>query len=168
MPPILKLNLIEILSQTISFFLLVFVLKRFAWKPLLGILDQRRERIDSDMKRAAEQKAEFERLQQEINRRLAKLDEEARAKIQEAVLEGKRVGLEVQEEARAQAHAIVTKAKETVEMELAKARATLRDQMSDMTVQALERVLRQKFDAAADKRLVDQVLAELEASGQRR
>ncbi len=168
MPAFLKLSLVEIFSQALSFFVLVFVLKRFAWKPILSMLDLRKERIESDMKRAAEQRAEFERLQQEITRRLAKIDEEARAKIQESVLEGKRIGLEVQEEARAQAHAIMTKARETVELELAKARVTLRDQVADMTFQAIERVLQQKMDAQTDKKLIDQVLAELEQSSTKR
>jgi F-type H+-transporting ATPase subunit b len=165
MPPLLELNLLEIASQAISFFLLVIVLKRFAWKPLLGVLDQRRARIEADLARASEQRAECERLLQEVNRRLAKIEEEARAKIQESVLEGKRIGLEVQEEARAQAHAIVTKARETVELDLAKARVVLRDQVAGMTLAAVERILQQKIDAQADRRLVDQVLHELEQAG---
>lgn len=162
MPPLLQLSLQEILSQTVSFFLLVVVLKLFAWKPLLAILDERKRRIADDMKRAAEQKAEFERLHQEITRRLAKIDEEARAKIAESVAEGRRISTEVQEEARTQAQGIVVKARETVEMELAKARVTLRDQVADMTVKAIERVLQQKMDAKSDKQLVDQAIAELE------
>ena len=83
-------------------------------------------------------------------------------KIQQAILEGKRIAIEIQEQARAQGSALMTKAKETVELELAKARVTLRDDVAAMTIGAVERILREKLDPEKDKRLVDQVLQELE------
>ncbi len=162
MPEILRLDLQQILSQAISFVLLVAILKRFAWKPLLSVLDQRRARIEEDLRQVAQSKAELARLQADYTKRLTGIEEEARAKIQQAILEGKRVSVEIQEQARAQGSALVTKAKETIELELAKAKVTLRDQMAEMTVDAVERVLRRKLDEKADRHLVDAVLAELE------
>ena len=66
-----------------------------------------------------------------------------------------------------QASTILTKSKETVELELAKAKVTLRDEVATMTVEAVERILRQKLDAAADRRLVETVLGELEGESSR-
>ena len=162
MPPILQLDLQQILSQAFSFVLLVWVLRRFAWRPLLSALDRRRAGIEEEFRRAAQAQAEVARLQQEYQQRLAKIEEEARAKIQQAILEGKRIAVEIQEQAREQASALMTKSKETIELELAKAKITLRDQMAVMTVEAVERVLRQKLDAKTDRHLVDTVLDELE------
>ncbi len=164
----LQLDLQQIISQTISFLILLWLLKRFAWRPLLGILDRRRHHIEEELQKIAQRTAEMERLQQDYSRRLAKIDEEARAKIQQAVLEGKRIGIEVQEQARAQAQAILTKSKETVELELAKAKVQLRDHVAAMTVEAVERILKQKIDPKADRHLVDTVLEELEGEGARR
>ena len=152
----------QILSQAISFLVLLWVLRRFAWRPLLGVLDQRRARIEDDLRQAAQQKADLVRLQEEYQQRLAKIEEEARAKIQQAILEGKRIAGEVQEQARAQANAIITKSKETVELKLAKAKVTLRDQVTEMTMRAVERLLREKLDAEKDRRLVGLVLDELD------
>ena len=166
MPPILQLDLAQILSQAFSFVLLVWVLRRFAWRPLLGMLDQRRARIEDELRAVAQGRAELTALQQDYAQRLAKIDEEARAKIQQAILEGKRIGMEVQEEARAQAREVVAKSKETIELELAKAKVTLRDQMADMTVDAVERILKQKLDAATDHKLIDSILDELAAPSQ--
>ena len=50
----------------------------------------------------------------------------------------------------------------TIELEVAKAKVTLRDQIAGMTMGALEKMLRQKVDAKADRQLVDAVLDELE------
>jgi F-type H+-transporting ATPase subunit b len=158
----LALDLQQIVSQALSFLLLWWLLKRFAWRPLLGLLDERRARIEEEFRRLAADRAELERLQAEYGQHLAKIEEEARTKIQQAVLEGKRVSLEIQEQARAQGQAILAKAKETVELELAKARVTLRDQVASMTVGAVERILRQKLDEKADRKLVDAILEELE------
>ena len=104
----------------------------------------------------------MERLQEDYQKRLAAIEDESRTKIQQAVIEGKRISGQIQEEARGQAHAIVTKAKETVEMELAKAKVTLRDQIARMTIGATERLLRKKLDEKTDRQLVDAALEELE------
>jgi F-type H+-transporting ATPase subunit b len=158
----LQLDLQQIVSQALSFLLLLWVLRRFAWRPLLAILDQRRARIEEELRAVAQRQGEVARLQAEYTKKLATIHEEARAKIQESILEGKRIALEIQEEARAQGRAILGKAKETVELELAKAKVTLRDEVAGMTMEALERILRRKLDAEADRALVEAVLGELE------
>lgn len=162
MPPILQLDLQQILSQAISFVLLVVILRKVAWRPLLGMLDQRRARIEDELRQIAQSKAELARLQEDYAKRLAKIEDEARTKIQQAMLEGKRIAIELQEQARAQGYEIMNKAKDTVELELAKAKVTLRDQVATMTMDAVERILRRKLDPAADRQLVDDVLKELE------
>ena len=158
----LELDLQQVVSQAISFIVLLWLLRRFAWRPLLTILDERRRHIETTLQDVASKKTELERLQADYAQRLAKIDDEARVKIQQAVLEGKRIAIEVQEDARAQAQAILAKSKETVELELAKAKVTLRDQVADMTVEAVERVLQQKLDAKTDRALVESALDELE------
>ena len=162
MPPILQLDLQQIVSQSLSFLLLLWVLRRFAWRPLLSLLDARRAKIEQDLRHAAQQKADVERLTAQLNQRLAAIDEEARAKIQQAVLEGRRIGVEIQDEARAQVQGILAKSRETIELELAKAKVTLRDQIADMTVEAVERVLKQKLDAKTDRALVESAIEALE------
>jgi F-type H+-transporting ATPase subunit b len=167
MPTILQLDLQQIISQAVSFLILLWVLRRFAWRPLLTLLDQRRARIEEDLRRVAQAKVETERLQADYGRRLAAIEEEARTKIQQAILDGKRIAIEIQEQARAQGQALVTKAKETVELELVKAKVTLRDQVASMTVEAVERVLRKKLDERTDRALIDSVVEELDHSNGR-
>ncbi|MBI3083537.1 MAG: F0F1 ATP synthase subunit B [Candidatus Omnitrophica bacterium] len=154
--------LAQLLTTLVGFFLLVVVLGKLFWRPVLRILDQRRAQIEDDLRRAAQTKQEVARLQEEYGRKLAKIHEEARVKIQEAILEGKRVSLEIQEQARAQGRTIIAKSKETIELELAKAKVILRDQVAGMTMEAVERILRQKLDPKADRQIVDAVLDELE------
>ncbi len=162
MPPILQLDFQQIGSQVLSFLLLLWVLRRFAWKPLLTMLDQRRTHIEQELRQVAQGKIELTRLQEDYAQRLAKIDEEARAKIQQAILEGKRVAVEIQEQARAQSYALMSKSKDIIELELAKAKVSLRDEVAGMTIEAVERILRQKLDPKTDRSLVDAVLNELD------
>jgi len=159
----LQLDLQQVLSQTVSFVILLWLLSRFAWKPLLALLDERRERIERELGEVARRKAEMERLQAEYSRHLERINDEARTRIQQAILEGKRIAAEIQEQARAQGTALVQKSKETIELELAKAKVTLRDEIASMAMGAVERILRQKVDVKTDRQLVDDVLKELEA-----
>ncbi len=151
----------ELSIQIVAFLLFFFLLKRMAWKPLLTMLDDRRARIEEGFRHIAQGKADIERLKQELAKRLATIEDEARTKIQQAVLEGKRIAVEMQEESRAHAKAIITKSKETIDLELAKAKVTLRDQLVDMTVEAVERLLKQKLNAKTDEQLVTSILEEL-------
>ena len=70
--------------------------------------------------------------------------------------------MEIQGQARVAAQNILAKAQETVEMELSKAKVTLRDQVVEMTLEALERMLRKKLDAQTDRLLIEASLEELE------
>lgn len=152
----------QILTTAAGFFLLVFFLRRFFWNTVLQMLDERRARIEEGYRQIEQGKREMAQLQADITKRLAAIDDEARSKLQQAILEGKRIGIEVQEQARAQAQQILTKSKDTVELELAKARTILRDQVAQMTIEAVEKVLAQKLDAKTDAALVNAALDELE------
>ena len=163
----LQLDLQQIISQAVSFLVLLWGLRRFAWKPLLGLLDQRRAQIEDELRKIAHGKEEVARIEAEYSRKLAQIHDEARVKVQEAILEGKRISTEIQEQARTQASAIISKSKETVDFELAKAKAVLRDQVAAMTMDAVERIIRSKLDEKTDRRLVDAVLDDLEQEGSR-
>ena len=164
MPSILQLDLQQIVSQALSFLLLLWVLRRFAWRPLLGVLDARRARVEAHLREAARLQEEAARLQQDLARRLAMIDDEARVKIQQAIQEGRRMAAEVQEDARTQAQGILAKSKETIELELAKAKVTLRDELAELTASAVQRLLRQTLDEKTDHRLIASILEELGSS----
>ena len=152
----------ELVVQLVGFVVLFLILRRFVWGPVLKALDDRRARIEAEQRHIAQAKVEITQLKEDYARRFGAIEDEARVKLQQAILEGKKAAGEIQEQARAQGQVIMNKAKETIELELAKAKISLRDQMAQLTVDAVERVLRQKLDAKSDRHLVDAVLEELE------
>ena len=75
----------EILAQVLSFFLLLFLLRQFAWKKILGLLDQRKEKISSQLNEIEKSKVEIVQLKSDYESKISNIASQAQAKINEAV-----------------------------------------------------------------------------------
>ena len=155
----------EILAQFVvnilAFLLLLLILKKFAWGSLLKLIDDRRAKITSEFESIERTKAELEKLKTDYQKHLDRIEEEARSKIQQAVDEGRRVGAEVEESARAHAREVLEKSKEAIALEVAKARLELKDQVVDLAIQATHKVLQQHLDEETDRRMIEAFIKEI-------
>src|SRR5947199_59849 len=102
----MNIELSQILSQIIAFLITLWILKKFAWKPLMGVMDERRNKIKSEFDYIENQKTEVKKLADEYEERLANADAKARIKIQEAIDEGRKISQEIQDESHNQAKEI--------------------------------------------------------------
>ncbi len=158
----MNLSVQEILTQAVAFILLVWVLKKMAWKPLLKLLDERREKIRTGFEEIGRTKKELEQLKTDYERARAHIEDEARQKLQQAIDEGKHVARELQEGSRREARAVLEKAKEDISLEVAKAKVTLRNEIADLTLRATERLIQEKLDETKDKEIVLDFIEDLE------
>ena len=158
----LDLNWGLIVTQIIGFLLTVWILKAFAWKPLLKMLEDRRNKIAGDIDDAEKIKSDAETLLDDYNAKLKDRETEARSKIQDAVGEGNRIATEIREQAREEAHQIVEKSREELSRDIAKARVELRDEVVGMAMTAAEKIISIKLDEAEQKRLLEDFLKEVE------
>jgi len=150
----MQLSIQEILTQAGAFVLLVWILKKYAWKPLLALLDERRDKIRGELDSIDRAKKDVEALRLQYEASRTHIEEEAREKLQQAFEEGKRIARQIQEGARTDARAILEKAKEDIALEVVKAKITLRDEIADLTMTTAERLIGEKLDAKKDKALV--------------
>jgi|SRR3989338_945179 len=155
-------DLLQLLVHATGFAVLVWLLKRFAWGPLLGVLDQRRRQIASGLDDIVRAKQEMGALKTQYEQELARIEESARQKLVEAVNQGRRIASEIEEEARARAQLELRKTKETLALEVTKAKTVLRDQIVTLAVEAAEKLLRGRLDETKDRALVEQFIAELD------
>lgn len=158
----LDLNWGLIVTQIIGFLLTVWILKAFAWKPLLKMLDDRKEKIIGDISGAEKIRADAESLLDDYNDKLRDIEAEARSKIQEAVSDGNRIAAEIREQAREEARLIVEKSREELSRDLAKARVELRDDMVGMAITAAEKIISTKLDETEQRRLLEDFLKEVD------
>jgi len=156
----LNLEIQQILTQALGFLILLFILKKIAWKPLLSLLDERREKISSEFQTIDRTKSELLRLEQDYKARLADIDALARQRIQEAISEGQRISVEIQEKAREESKNILNKAKENIELEVAKARVELRNQVATLAIKAAEKLIKVELTEERHKRLVTEFIDE--------
>ena len=156
----MNLEIQQILTQAIGFLVLLFILKKIAWKPLLSLLDERREKISSEFRNIERTKSELSRLEQDYKARLAEIEAQARQKIQEAIAEGQRIAVEVQEKAREEGKNILNKAKDNIELEIAKARVELRNQVASLAIRAAEKVIKEELTEERHKHLVTEFIDE--------
>jgi F-type H+-transporting ATPase subunit b len=158
-------NLVDIpvlLTQILGFLIVLWVLKRYAWKPVLGLLEERRARIAGEVASATRMREEAERLKAEYEDQLKTIETQSRQRIQEAVKEGQKVAEEIRAKAHGEAQRITEKAKADLELEYKKARTRLREEMVTLALGAAERLLQERMDDQEHRKLVDKFLTELQ------
>jgi F-type H+-transporting ATPase subunit b len=155
------LELGQIITHIIGFVIAVIILKRFAWKPLLSMLEERRDRIKSEFDNIEEERKKTENLHSEYQTKLKEIDSLARVKIQEACREGQHLANEIKENARKEAKQIVIRTREELERDLDKAKAQLRDDVVSMTLQLAERIIQERLDQEKDRKLIAQLVDEM-------
>lgn len=158
----MQLNYSVLITQMIGFLIVLWILKRYAWGPVLGMLEERRQRIADEVHASERLRQEAEALKAEYENQLKSIEAEARQRIQTAVAEAQKVAEEVRAEAHRDARAITEKAKANLELEYRKARVELRGEMVTLALGAAERLLREKMDTEEHRRAVEQFLTELQ------
>jgi F-type H+-transporting ATPase subunit b len=162
---ILKLEEGLIIWEIVAFVTLLLVLWRFAWGPLLGILDQRENTIRESVEKAEQTRVKAEELMQDYKKQLA----EAHSESQKIIEQGKKFGEAMKEDiivkARQESERLLTRATADIEHQKELALAQLQQQVADLTVGAASQVLGRSLDKKGHEQLIEQYLAE--ASGLR-
>ena len=155
----------EILVQILGFGVVFFVLKKFAWNSMLGMIDTRRKTIEDEFTAIEKKKKDLEEFEKEYKHRLEHIEQEAREKIQEASTIGLTLAKDIQEKARADAQKMLDRSRAEIEQEIAKARLSMRNDIVEISSLITEKVLREKMNAPEHEKLVDKFIKEMEKVG---
>ena len=152
-----------VILQTIAFLLLMFLLAKFAWKPVLAAIKEREQSIDEALNKAELAKQEMTRLTAQ-NEELMK---EARTERERILKEAKALKYSIVHEAKTQAHTegakLIEKARIEIENQKKAALAELKSQVSTLSLDIAERVLRNQLqDKAKQQELVSNLLKDVE------
>ncbi len=147
-----------ILTHIVGFLITVWILKKFAWKPLLGILEERRQKIAADFAGSQAVKNEAEKTITDYQERLGRIREDAQKELNRAINEGRVAAEEIKHQGQREAKEIIERAKEQLQVEVHKARVTLRQDMVAMTMAATEKIIIKQLDGDEQRRLIEAVL----------
>jgi F-type H+-transporting ATPase subunit b len=152
----------EILAQIISFFLLLFLLRMFAWKKILGLLDQRKEKISSDLGDIENTKQEIARLKSDYESKIATIASSAQEKIDEAIKEAKEINVQMRKKAHEEAQDIINDARKLVKYEVSKVQEQLKEKIVDIALGAARNVIQEKLTEDGDRKIVEDFIREVQ------
>lgn len=155
----LGLQLSQILTQMLAFLIMLWVMKKFAWKPILAILDERKAKIAQEFDDIHSQKNKIEQLSKEYQQKLSEIETLARDKVKEGIDEGLKIANSIEDDARQEAKIILEKAKANVTKEIAKAKIQLKSDIVNLTIAATKKLIHENFDSEKQKKLIDEEIA---------
>lgn len=150
----MKVEFGQVVSQIICFLLMYWILKRYGWKPILTVIEERKIRIKAEFEELRNQKKEIDLLIEDYRKKLAEVDEKAQVKIEEAIKQGKETSIKIQEDARHQAKIIIMRAQEDLQKEITKAKIQLKNEIIKITLNATEKVLQENIDSKKNEELI--------------
>ncbi len=156
----LGLNTKILIAQFLNFAILVFVLWRFAYKPILKFLESRRQKIEEGVKnseRAIEKLTEVGEKERQV---IVSAKKEALEIINESKLDAEKRGKDILEKAQKEASLVMDKEREKLEQERLEMFKELKEKLSSLVVLAVEKVLKEKIDREKDAHIIEEALKE--------
>lgn len=157
----LGINLPLLLAFVINFIILLALLGKFLYKPVLKMLDERAQKVKESMEWAESIKREYEQAKAEVQKQIEKGRQEAQGIIAQAFQTGEALKEEAKKEASDQAKAIVEKARLQLEAERDKMVEDLRKEFVSLLILASEKVIRQTLDKEKQSTLIEETLAQI-------
>ena len=144
-----------------SFLLLVFLIKKFAWGNIIGILDQRAQKISDDIDGAESARKKAEDLAQKREEALAGSREEAATIVETAKETAEKNKAGILANAAEEAGRLKAKANQEIAQNKAEAMSSIKGEVADLTVALASKILSQELDKEAQSELIDRYIKQL-------
>jgi len=151
------------LIQLTTFVLLFLVLRKYAFKPIIKVLNERRDTIESGVKLGEEMQKENEKLDAKIAKILQDTRTEVDTILNDAQEASRQTVREAEDKARQKAAGILKEAESRIEQDTARARQQLEKELVGLVSDATEAIIGEKVDAKKDAQLIERALKEQRA-----
>ena len=151
-----------LIAQLVIFLVMLGILYRVAWGPLLRILNERRARIAQGVEATQRALQELEAAEKERQAKLEEARREAQAMLDRITKQAEDLRKELEAKAREQAEALTAKARAEIQQERQKAVQDLRSQVADLAVMAAGRIIGESLDAKKHRELIERAIEEAE------
>lgn len=158
----MKIELAQIFTQIIAFLIMYWVLKRYAWKPLLKIMDDRRDKIQGEFDAIDAEKKEISRAKQEYQEKLEAIEAKAQGILREANDKGEKIFKNIEKEAHKEARAITERARAELQNEIFKAKILLKNELVNVTLLATEKIIKSGVDPEKQRKYISEFVEQAE------
>lgn len=157
----LGINLKLFIAQLVNFAIVLFVLWKWAWKPILKVLDERAKRVERSIEDAKRIEEEMKALDKKRNELLREAEQGAQAIIAEAGRVATAQRAAEMEKTKSEVSKLLARGKIELVQEKEQMVRAARAELSELVVAAAEKVLVEKLDAKRDEELVKKVLEQV-------
>jgi F-type H+-transporting ATPase subunit b len=157
----LEINPGLIVWTIISFAILVAILGKFAWKPIIKALAEREDKIQSALDQADRARSEAAELLKKNEESISRAEQEYQKMLRESKLLAEKMKEEIVGKARQQAQQELQRATEEIQRNVDSARKELRGEVADLAIKVAEKILDESLDAQKQKKIVDTFLGQL-------
>ncbi len=147
----------------LTFLVLLGLLAKFAWKPLLALLDRREEMIRQSLDDAEKAKQELQRLQQESKEILSKARVEAQSILAKIRSEAEKLKGEIRRKAKVQADSILRDAERQIQVETEKAIAVVKNEVVDLSLMVASKLIKKNLSKEDNQSLIEESLKQVES-----
>ncbi len=147
-----------LLAQVVNFAIVVAVLYKFAYKPLLKAMNERTGKIEKGLKNAQKAQRQLEEAEKEKEEKLLLVKKEARKILEEAYSQAEKSKAEIMAETQDKALQATEKAKEQIQAEKDKMLQEAKTEIGQLVLAATEKILEEKLDAQKDKELIEKTV----------
>lgn len=150
-----------VIWTVITFLVLLFVLKKIAWKPILSALKDRENAIRESLEKAEKAKEEAHKILQENQATLLKAEEESKKIIEQSRQYAQKLKDQMLRDSKEQAQKIVEDASAEITQKKEAAFDELKTKVAEIAIQAAEKILHQNLDKDSHKKLVDRYIEDI-------
>jgi F-type H+-transporting ATPase subunit b len=156
----LGINWPTLITQLVTFVILLVLLRFVAYKPLMRMLDERSKRIKESLEQAESVKEQAGRAEEAVKKQLEAASREGQERIARAVKAGDEVKQKAQAEARQETETLINRARAEIKQERDGAIDAVRREFADLTIMAAGKVIDRSLDKEEHRELIEKVLEE--------
>ncbi len=163
--PIISVNLWQILISLANLLLIFLILKKFLWKPVKKVMDQRQQAVDEQYAAAAQARQKAEADRDAYEEALAGAREQARGMVEDATAAARRRGEQIVLEAQEKADRLVRQAQAEAQLEKQKAEDEVRQEIVDVSALLAGKLLEREIRADDHRSLIDAFINNIDDNG---
>jgi len=151
----------DMLFSLVMFLILLALLRKFAWGPLMNVMKEREDHISNEIDIAEKNRTDAERMTKEAQEELKNARQDAKSIVEDAKKAGKEQQQEIVEQARTEAERIKESARQDIENEKEKAIQALQDKVGSLSVQIASKVIEKELSEQDQEKLINEYIQEV-------
>lgn len=153
---------ILLLAQAVNFLILLFLLNKFLYKPILKILDERRATIAKSLEDANQITIELQKTAQDREHKLQKAMEEARELINDAKIQSIQIISNAKDQATVEVETMIAQAKADINTEHQKMQQSMRSEIAGLVFASLEKIITTEIPSSQKLKLTQKIIKEFD------